>query len=295
MTRLENSSDNQDYFDATDLSLDRLIDLPESGIGSLVLDSSRGKVRLDRLFAIQTNVISGASGLENRLDLRGDFSRFENLCSKTRSGITTIQGSVGDRFARSQQGGVILVDGSAGAEALVDKQEGLCVIRGDVSGGFGAPLPGKLQGLQGGETIILGNLGDRACYRMRRGTVLVAGDIGEYLAHQWIAGTVIAMQSIGSYWAANMRRGSLILDCVPDTLSGATFSRPRALELSFLPILWNHLRGVLMQVSESSEISEGFLAKVVALIEAIPTSRRVLRRVGDRECEGQGEVLIVQK
>jgi formylmethanofuran dehydrogenase subunit C len=171
---------------------------------------------------------------------------------------------------------VILVDGSAGAEALVDKQEGLCVIRGDVSGGFGAPLPGKLQGLQGGETIILGNLGDRACYRMRRGTVLVAGDIGEYLAHQWIAGTVIAMQSIGSYWAANMRRGSLILD-------------------SFLPILWNHLRGVLMQVSESSEISEGFLAKLVALIEAIPTSRRVLRRVGDRECEGQGEVLIVQK
>jgi formylmethanofuran dehydrogenase subunit C len=295
LTRLENGIAKEGYFDATVISLDRLIDLPESDVGSLVLDSSKGKVRLDQLFAIQTSVTSGTTNLENRLNLCGDFSRFENLCSLTRSGLTTIEGNVGDGFARSQQGGVILVDGSVGANALVDKQEGLCVIRGDVSDGFGAPLPGKLQGLQGGDTIILGNLGNRACYRMRRGTVCVAGDIGEYLAHQWIAGTVVAKQNIGSCWAANMRRGSLILDCAPTTLSGATFSRPRALELSFLPILWNHLRDLLMQVSQAGEISDGFLVKVVAMLEAIPTSRRVLRRVGDRECEGQGEVLIIQK
>ena len=282
-------------FDGSCISLDRLIDLPESQIASLSIDSSGGRLRLDELFSIAIDTTCEASPWQNRLSLHGDFSRFENLCSSTSSGLTTIRGNVGDRFCRSQRGGVILVDGSAGSHALVDKRDGLCVIRGDVWDCFGSPVPGKLQGIQGGDTILLGNLGSRACQRMRRGVVYVAGHIGDHLAHQWIAGTILARQSIGPHWAANMRRGSLILDSAPTTTTGATLSSARLLELSFLPILWNHLRSQLALVAQVTGISPEFRLKISQAIETIPTGRRALRRVGDLECEGQGEVLMIQK
>ena len=220
--------------------------------------------------------------------------RFDNLCRFTRSGTTIVHGSVGEDFARTQYGGRILVDGSVGSRALADKRGGLCVIGGDASDALGCPMPGKLQGIQGGDTIILGSLGHRACERMRRGIVCVAGDIGEHLAHQWIAGTILGLQQIGANWASQMRRGSLILRSYPNACCGATLSKQRPLELSYLPILWKYLRGLLAQVAADDLLSELFRAKCTELAGAIPSGSDVYRSIGDRECQGQGEVLVVK-
>jgi len=276
--------------------LDSLIHLPQSQLAELVLHSVAGDVRLSELFDIHLEPRNSTDdlGLQNRLILRGDLRRFDNLCRFTRSGITLVTGSVGSDFARTQHGGAILVDGSVGDRALADKRGGLSVIGGDAADSLGCPLPGKLQGIQGGDTIILGSLGQRACERMRRGIVCVGGDIGDHLAHQWIAGTILCLQQIGSNWGSQMRRGSLILRSCPSACSGATLSKQRPLELSFLPILWKHLRDLLNQVVSMEEFSGVFRTKCTDLVETLPRGAEVYRSIGDLECQGQGEVLVMK-
>lgn len=275
--------------------MDSLIDLPQSQLAELVLSSVAGNVRLGELFDVHIEARNSTDdlGLQNRLILRGDLQRFDNLCGFTRSGITLVIGSVGRDFARTQRGGAILVDGSVGVRALADKRGGLSVIGGDAADSLGCPLPGKLQGIQGGDTIILGRLGHRACERMRRGIVCVAGDIGEHLAHQWIAGTILGMQQIGSNWGSHMRRGSLILRTYPSASSGATLSKQRPLELSFLPILWKYLRDLLNQAASIEELSAVFRTKCTDFVDALPRGPKVYRSIGDLECQGQGEVLLI--
>jgi formylmethanofuran dehydrogenase subunit C len=300
LTLKESSSRSGARVDASALSLDLLAELSETQMADVVLSSVDGPTGLGELFQIGIQTRLGdqtqRSDFEsqNRLVLRGDLRRFDNLCRFTRSGTTIVHGSVGEDFAQTQYGGSILVDGSVGSRALADKRGGLCVIGGDASDALGCPMPGKLQGIQGGDTIILGSLGHRACERMRRGIVCVAGDIGEHLAHQWIAGTILGLQQIGANWASQMRRGSLILRSYPNACCGATLSKQRPLELSYLPILWKYLRGLLAQVAADDLLSELFRSKCTGLAGAIPSGSDVYRSIGDRECQGQGEVLVVK-
>jgi formylmethanofuran dehydrogenase subunit C len=295
LTLRENAHKAKARIDASALSLDTLIHLPPFQIAELVLSSVAGPVRLGELFDVGFDNRSSTDdvGQPNRLILRGNLQRFDGLCSFTRSGITLVTGAVGNDFARTQYGGAILVDGSVGARALADKRGGLTVIGGDASDSLGCPLPGKLQGIQGGDTIILGCLGNRACERMRRGIVCVGGNIGEHLAHQWIAGTILAMEQIGSNWASQMRRGSLILRSYPSACSGATLSKQRPLELSFLPILWKYLRDLLTQVATTDDLSVSFRGRCTDLAGTLPRGPEVYRSIGDLECKGQGEVLVL--
>ena len=281
--------------DASAISIDQLNDLSEQAIGRVELKSAHGTIRLNDVFGIQVTHSTDDAPDQIALVLKGNLNRFDNLCSGTRTGATVVLGDVGQDFAQSQIGGAIYVQGSVGERAFSDKRDGLSIIGGDVADRFGAPLPGKLQGISGGDSIILGSLGNRACERMRRGTICVAGDIGAHLAHQWIAGTILAMRNIGPHWGAQMRRGSLIFCGDPSAPSAATLSPQRPLELSFLPILWKHLRNLLSEAAEFDLLSDDFTRACSNLVGRLPVGRQVLRSIADLECQGQGEVLILQE
>lgn len=281
--------------DASAISIDLLKDLSEQAIGQVELKSANGTIRLSEVFGIQLCNSPADVPDQIALVLKGNLNRFDNLCSGTRTGATIVLGDVGQDFAKSQIGGAIYVEGSVGERAFSDKRDGLSIIGGNVADRFGAPLPGKLQGISGGDSIILGNLGNRACERMRRGTICVVGDIGAHLAHQWIAGTILAMRNLGPHWGAQMRRGSLILCENPSEPSAATRSPQRPLELSFLPILWKHLRNLLSDAAEFDLLSEDFTRACLNLKRRLPAGRQVLRSIADLECQGQGEVLVLQE
>jgi formylmethanofuran dehydrogenase subunit C len=291
---LDEQADGLARIDASALSLDALSRLSVSEIAHRTLLAPSGPVRLEKLFSIEIQEHAMSSVAEDRLVLRGNLSRFENLCAETRTGTTIIAGNVGDDFARTQYGGRIFVEGSVGRRAFADKRDGICFVGQDTGDRFGGPLPGKLQGIQGGDCFVLGNLGDRACERMRRGIVCIAGDVGDYLAHQWIAGTILALQSLGPHWATHMRRGSLILASRPVARSGASLSKERLLELSFLPILWKYLRDLLTSIVQEQLPVGSLTHKFQEILGRIPTGRNVLRCIGDIECQGQGEVLLMQ-
>lgn len=280
--------------DASPISLDRLKELSATQIEKLVLTANIGSLRIDEIFEVDVDESCCDASRAFVLILQGDLSSFDNLCSETTTGITILQGNAGHDFAVTQRGGAIYVEGSLGQRAFSDKRDGLCMIAGNVADRFGAPLPGKLQGVSGGDSILLGDVGDRACERMRRGTICVAGRIGSHLAHQWIAGTILALQPPGPFWGAQMRRGSLILCSDSNSDSAATLSPPRPLELSFLPILWKHLQSLLSEAESLAELSSSFKERCSQLKRRLPVGRHVLRSVGDLECDGQGEVLVLQ-
>ena len=276
------------HVDATALSLDRLRNLSKSQIADLALDSNLGAIRLGELFEIELDRGDDA------LILCGALQHFHGLCTSTTSGTTVILGDVGDDFAKSQRGGKLFVDGSVGQRALADKRDGLALIRADAGDNFGCPLPGKLQGIQGGDSIVLGNLGHRACQRMRRGTLCVAGDVGNHLAPQWIAGTILALGTLGPHFGIQMRRGSLIVPSNRPDSPGASLSAYRQLELSFLPILWRYLHHLILDAASCPWLDQAFQARCTQFASQIPTTRQVLRSIGDLECQGQGEVLVLQ-
>jgi formylmethanofuran dehydrogenase subunit C len=289
------------HVDASALSLDRLRNLSKSQIADLSLDSNLGPIRLAELFEIDLNTSPchqagpTESWIDDALILRGPLNQFRGLCASTASGTTVVLGDVGDDFAKSQRGGNLFVDGSVGQRALADKRDGLALIRSDAGDNFGCPLPGKLQGIQGGDSIVLGNLGHRACERMRRGTLCVAGNVGNHLAHQWIAGTILAMGTLGPHFGTQMRRGSLIVPSKRPESPGASLSPYRPLELSFLPILWRYLHRLILHAASCPWLDTAFQARCNQLASQIPTTPHVLRSIGDLECQGQGEVLVLQE
>ncbi len=72
----------------------------------------------------------------------------------------------------------------------------------------------------------MGDVGERACERMRRGTVFVGGSMASFAATQMIAGTIVVMGSLGDHWGLGMRRGSLILAKDPVGKPKALLSKP---------------------------------------------------------------------
>lgn len=286
------------------------------GIRMRRLRSSEGELRVADCFDVEVRYEEGDVA-RSVLVITGELQVFEGLCQGTTFGTTLVCGSVGDRFGAGQRGGDLLLIGNAGSEALMDKRSGWSLIHGNVGDRFAGPAPGDLSGMRGGDTIVLGDVGNRACERMRRGSVYIQGRVGEYLAHSWIAGTIYVDGELGRHWCTGMRRGSLLLREPKVSECGASLSMTRSCELSFLPILWKHIRSLvgktvkelrsplfssgsphdsLCDYKKSCGMAESHEADTTVamerFIQRLPTSNQVIRCFGDLERNGQGEVLV---
>lgn len=266
---------------------ERLSSIPLADLMSLRLPTANASyVRLEELFWVQWPV-----GPSDTMVIRGDCRSIDRLGHGMTGGTLVVDGDAGDRVGLGIQGGVILVAGNAGDEACAAMRGGTVAIAGSCGDRLGAPLPGERSGIRGGDVMVAGNVGARACQRMRRGTVWIAGDVGDYLAPHMIAGTVLVSGKTGSNWGVGMRRGSLVFSLAPEREPGASLSPGRSLELSFLPLLWNHLRFL-----------QGAIIAACAPLEkpswtplAVPSTRWVERRTGDRAIGGKGEILLLQR
>lgn len=198
------------------------------------------------------------------------------------SGSITVIGSIGSDAAASMRDGQLHVQGSVGNGCGASMKGGCVIVEGDAGNNLCGPSIGLRTGMRGGDCIVMGNVGDRAAERMRRGTLLIVGDAGDYGCVNMIAGTVICLSGIGHHWLSGMKRGSLILmDNEQNELTShmdAQLTEEREFELSFLPLIWKHLRFYLGDRSS-----------------LIPSTRWAKRRIGDRSVSGMGEVLSLTR
>ncbi len=245
--------------------------LNRAEIGAMKLACNTRFVRLDEVFEL----IGDPS---HNLVFEGDCENIIGIGANMDGGSILVRGDTGSGVGSQMKSGRIEVLGDCRDYLAMGMRGGTVIVHGSAGDYVAGPAIGQRRGMHGGDCVVLGNVGDRAAERMRRGTLYVGGNAGEYGATQMIAGTFIIMGEIGEKWAGGMRRGSIILSQRTSQAFAAELTPAREFELSFLPLIWRHLEGLL----GDSRIK-------------ISNSRWALRQLGDRTNQGMGEVLTLTR
>jgi formylmethanofuran dehydrogenase subunit C len=202
----------------------------------------------------------------------GGSLRFDRLAAGIAEGVVRATGDAGAQAGRGMSGGRLIVEGTAGPHAGSGMRGGRLEIGGNAGDHLGAPLAGETAGMSGGVLIVRGSAGGFAGDRMRRGLMSVLGGAGRYAGCRMIAGTLVVVGGTGELPGYLMRRGSILLDRMPESLS-PTFVESGTPESVFAMLLDRHL------------IAERILSR--PLLGALPN-----RYGGDNAVFGKGEILF---
>jgi formylmethanofuran dehydrogenase subunit C len=253
------------------------------------------------LFELHWNSGQASEVDSHQVVLRGDCSHLDRVGFEMDSGVILVEGSIGDQVAFGMRDGTIIVGGNCGNELCCGMRDGRVLVRGSAGNRVAGPVPGAKSGMRGGDCIIAGSCGDRVAERMRRGTLVVGGSCGDHGASFMIAGTLLLLGEIGAGWGCGMQRGSIIVtDSVQmdDLTFNAELTIAREFELSYLPILWRHIRetwnsqlALFTGITTQADYAES----VLDFTDKIPRGRWCRRQLGDRSYEGRGEVLQLTK
>jgi len=202
----------------------------------------------------------------------GGSTRFDRVAAGLADGLVRIIGDAGAQAGRGMEGGRLIVEGNAGPHAGSGMRGGRLEIGGDAGDHLGAPLAGETTGMSGGLVIVRGSAGAFAADRMRRGLIAVLGGAGRYAGCRMIAGTLVVVGGTGEMPGYLMRRGSILLDRMPESLS-PSFVESGAPDSVIALLLDRHL------------VAEGILGR--SLLGASPR-----RFGGDNAVLGKGEILL---
>jgi formylmethanofuran dehydrogenase subunit C len=214
--------------------------------------------------------VSGSDA--RRIVFDGGSPRFDRVGLELDDGSVTVKGDVGAQAGRGMRGGQLLIEGDAGPHAGSGMAGGRLEAAGNVGDHLAAPLTGEQAGMKGGALIVRGRAGHCAADRMRRGLVAVLNGCGDYAGCRMIAGTLVVAGGTGRMAGYLMRRGSILLDSPPETLS-PTFVESGAPDSVFAALMDRHL------------VREGILQRPIL-------GRTPHRHGGDNAVLGLGEILF---
>ncbi|MEP9396515.1 formylmethanofuran dehydrogenase subunit C [Mesorhizobium sp. KR2-14] len=198
--------------DLSPLTPEGLAGLSASEIGEIRLGMSKRGLKVGDIFRVS------GSDVQN-IVFEGGSSRFDGVGTGMTEGSIRVVGDVGAQAGRKMRGGQLLVEGSAGPHAGSCMRKGRLEILGDAGDHLAGPLAGELAGMNGGVLIVRGRAGAYAGDRMRRGVAAVLRGCGDYAGARMIAGTLVVTGGVGRMPGYLMRRGSILLDRMPEELS----------------------------------------------------------------------------
>jgi formylmethanofuran dehydrogenase subunit C len=227
------------------------------------------QVRLAELFTI-------TGSADHTLELNAASSALHGIGTALDAGKIMINGNVGDYLGAGMRGGEIHCAGNAGLRTAAGMRGGRVEIVGSVGDFAGGTLPGATAGMNGGTLIVGKHAGARLGDRMRRGVIMVRGDTGPYAGSHMIAGTLALLGDAASGLGTGMRRGTLLV-ANAEAIVPPTFVDTGCYALPFVAVLCRHLSALKPSWRKS-----------------LSTFDEVERWVGDRGCDGQGEILMVR-
>ncbi|PSJ58215.1 formylmethanofuran dehydrogenase subunit C [Pseudaminobacter soli (ex Li et al. 2025)] len=251
--------------DLSPLTPQALAGLSAKEIGQIRLGMSKRGLTVGDLFRV-----SGSDA--KNVVFEGGSSRFDGMGTGMTEGSIRVAGDVGAQAGRKMRGGQLLVEGSAGPHAGSCMRGGRLEILGDAGDHLGGPLAGELAGMNGGVLIVRGSAGAYAADRMRRGVAAVLKGCGDYAGARMIAGTLVVTGGVGRLPGYLMRRGSILLDRMPEELS-PSFVECGAPDSVFAAVFDRYL------------VAEGILRR--SLLGAAPG-----KFGGDNAVAGTGEILF---
>jgi formylmethanofuran dehydrogenase subunit C len=202
----------------------------------------------------------------------GGSARFDRVAEGLTEGTIRVIGDAGAQLGRRIRDGRVIVEGSAGPHAGSGMRGGHIEVTGNAGDHLGAPLAGELAGMNGGVVVVHGKAGAFAADRLRRGLIAILKGAGDHAGCRMIAGTLVIAGGAGAMPGYLMRRGSILLDRAPKSLS-PSFVECGSPDSVFAALLDRHL------------ITEGILKR--------PVLGRAPRRFGgDNAVLGKGEILF---
>lgn len=253
--------------DLTGVTPDALHGLSADRIRRFKVPYQRSAVALGEFFAARGTP-------DTTLTLTGLTANVHGLGAGMRDGTLQLEGACGARLGAGMRGGTLQLAGNAGDFVGAGMRGGILRVDGSVGDFAGSCLPGATSGMKGGTLVVSRHAGARTGDRMRRGVIVVGGNTGPGCASQMLAGTLVALGEVGAGCALGMRRGSLLLHAASFE-APPTFVLTGTYELPFLALLATHLGGIRP-----------------ALATRLRAFNSVQRWVGDRGCDGLGEILV---
>jgi formylmethanofuran dehydrogenase subunit C len=201
--------------------------------------------------------------------LRGDLARAERIGAGMQGGELVVEGPAGADAGRGMVGGRLEIPGDAGDGAGVAMAGGTLVIGGSAGARLGAAAAGEKRGMTGGEIVVGGSVGPEAGASIRRGLIVVVGDAGPRAMLGALAGTLVVFGRTGAEAGVWSRRGSIValgpveptatyrFDCVYRPTWLALLLRRIARQLG-APVEARHLDGLWRRYSgDLAEVGRG--------------------------------------
>lgn len=256
--------------DLSALTPDRLKGLDGPDVSKLSLNLGNTRISLGDLFAVR-------AGDPQDLLIEGSCARFDGIGRCMSGGLITVQGDAGAYLGENMTGGRIVLQGNAGIGAAMGMRGGLIEIGGNAGDLLGSARPGDMKGMSGGTVVVRGDVGQRVGDRMRRGTIVVEGNAAGYAASRMIAGTIIILgANVGSYPGFGMKRGTFLMRRRAER-ELPSFGDCGRHELGFLRVLFQALRGHSRRLDQLG-----------------PQATSVRRLAGDQSVDGKGEILVLE-
>ncbi|MSR14658.1 MAG: formylmethanofuran dehydrogenase subunit C [Gammaproteobacteria bacterium] len=227
------------------------------------------QVRLADLFRI-------TGTLDESLEINSESATLHGIGSALNSGKITLNGDAGDYLGAGMRGGEVVCAGNAGERAAAGMRGGRIEVTGSVGNFAGGTLMGATTGMKGGALIVGKHAGARLGDRMRRGLIMVRGNVGPQAGSQMIAGTLALLGGTATGLGTGMRRGTLLV-ADRDAVLPASFVVTGCYALPFVAVLCRHL----------AALKPPWRSRLAAFTE-------IERAVGDRGCDGLGEILIAR-
>ena len=248
------------------LTPDKIINKEISTIKSLKITYGKEKKEISNFFSI-------SGKLKNGILLKGNLNKCDFIGDNMKDGKIIIKGDVGDYLGNQMKGGKITVYGSSSNYTGASLKNGEILITKNTGDFLGSSIQGEKLGMTGGVIIVKGNAGHRVGFKMRSGVVYIKKNVKNYVGCQMIAGTIIIKGKIGSNLGVLMKRGTIILE--KHKLSESHLNYNGKNNYIFLKII------------------QSYLEKLNDEFKDIFPNTYIKKYLGDINCKGMGEILIL--
>lgn len=199
--------------DVSSLTPRALAGLSAAAIEALPLWLGNRPVAVADVFKVAVTADDGG-----RVVFAGDEPVLEQIGAGMEDGEIFVEGPAGCHAGRGMKGGALHIMGPAGDYAGAGMTGGMLTVTGSAGDFVGAASPGQTSGMSGGAIVVGGDVGMRFGDRLRRGVVVAMGDAGDHCASRAVAGTIWVRGRLGAAPAQGMKRATVLLERMPDSL-----------------------------------------------------------------------------
>ncbi len=145
---------------------------------------------------------------EEKVILKGDFSKVKWIGRGMKSGEIVVEGNAGMHLGAFMEGGRIVVKGDCDDWVGGMMKGGEIVIEGNAGNRIGCNYWGESEGMKGGRIVVKGSAGNYVGEKMVDGEIVIEGNAGDFVGTEMKGGRITVKGKAG-YTGWDMKGGEI--------------------------------------------------------------------------------------